>query len=54
MAKRMGGGSANAKKTLNRMGTKKRTSIGSSNLSRPKNKHTRADFKKYRGQGKSR
>lgn len=52
MAKRIGGSATTAKKTLNRTGTKKRTSIGSSNLSRPKNKHTRADFKKYRGQGK--
>ena len=53
MAKRPGG-SANTKMTLNRMGTKKRTSIGSGNLSRPKNKHTRANHKLYRGQGKSR
>lgn len=32
--------------------TKKRTSIGSSNKSRPKNKHTRRATKPYRGQGK--
>jgi hypothetical protein len=43
---------SNLKNTLNRMGTKKRTSIGLSSLSRPKNKHARADFKKYRGQGR--
>ena len=33
-------------------GPKKRTSIGCSNLSRPKNKHKRRSHKKYRGQGK--
>ena len=32
--------------------TKKRTSIGSSSRSRPKNKNKRENFKKYRGQGK--
>lgn len=31
---------------------KKRTSIGKSLLSRPKNKSTKRSFKKYRGQGK--
>ena len=31
---------------------KKRTSIGQSVRSRPKNKHTRRNFKRYRGQGK--
>lgn len=31
---------------------KKRTSIGHSKLSRPKNKQKRRSFKKYRGQGK--
>ena len=31
---------------------KKRTSIGRSVRSRPKNKNTRRNFKKYRGQGK--
>ena len=31
---------------------KKRTSIGHSPRSRPKNKHTRRMWKKYRGQGK--
>ena len=32
--------------------TKKRTSIGASPLSKPKNKHKRRNFKKYRGQGR--
>mgnify|MGYP003110913464 FL=1 len=31
---------------------KKRTSIGCSGLSRPKNKSKRRSWKKYRGQGK--
>jgi len=31
---------------------KKRTAIGCSNLSRPKNKNKRRSWKKYRGQGK--
>jgi len=31
--------------------TPKRTSIGRSNKSRPKNKHKRSAWKKYRGQG---
>jgi len=31
---------------------KKRTSIGASPLSKPKNKHKRRSFKKYRGQGR--
>mgnify|MGYP003138586974 CR=1 FL=1 len=31
---------------------KKRTSIGRSHLSRPKNKHKRRTWKKYRGQGR--
>jgi len=35
-------------------GPKKRTSIGSSIRSRPKNKHKRRSFKQYRGQGKKR
>jgi len=30
----------------------KRTSIGRSRRSRPKNKHIKAGWKKYRGQGK--
>jgi hypothetical protein len=30
----------------------KRTSIGKSRRSRPKNKHKKANWKKYRGQGK--
>ena len=46
--------SGNTKLTLNRQGTKKRTSIGQSNMSRPKNKRVRASFKKYRGQGRTR
>ena len=32
--------------------TNKRTSIGLSPLSKPKNKHKRRSFKKYRGQGR--
>ncbi len=32
--------------------TKKRTSIGQSSRSRPKNKNKRQNYKKYRGQGK--
>lgn len=35
-----------------RPSVKKRTSIGKSTLSRPKNKSKRASFKKYRGQGR--
>ena len=31
---------------------KKRTSIGDSVRSRPKNKHKKRSYKKYRGQGK--
>jgi hypothetical protein len=31
---------------------RKRTAIGNSNLSRPKNKNKRRLWKKYRGQGK--
>jgi len=31
---------------------KKRTSIGKSKFSRPKNKHKKKGWKKYRGQGK--
>ena len=33
-------------------GPKKSTSIGQSIRSRPKNKHKRRNFKRYRGQGK--
>ena len=33
-------------------GPKKRTSIGQSKRSRPKNKHKRRSFKRKRGQGK--
>ena len=33
-------------------GPKKRTSIGNSPRSRPKNKHKRKQYVKYRGQGK--
>ena len=36
--------------SLNRV--KKRTSIGHSVRSKPNNKHKRASFKRYRGQGK--
>lgn len=36
--------------SLNRV--KKRTSIGNSVRSTPKNKHKRTSFKKYRGQGR--
>ena len=32
--------------------TRKRTSIGRSQSSRPKNKHKKKGWKKYRGQGK--
>jgi hypothetical protein len=32
---------------------KKRTSIGNSTRSRPKNKNKRRNWKKYRGQGKA-
>jgi len=35
-----------------KLGMKKRTSIGSSRQSRPKNKNKRKNRKKYRGQGK--
>ena len=35
-------------------GPKKRTSIGHSIRSRPKNKHKRRSFKQYKGQGKKR
>ena len=35
-------------------GPKKRTSIGHSIRSRPKNKHKRRGYKKYKGQGKRR
>ena len=35
-------------------GPEKRTSIGHSVRSRPKNKHKRRSFKKYKGQGKKR
>jgi len=31
---------------------KKRTSIGTASRSKPKNKHKRRSFKRYRGQGK--
>jgi len=36
--------------TLHRI--KKRTSIGAGTLSRPKNKHKRRSWKRYRGQGR--
>tara|TARA_B100000963_G_C22074069_1_gene429381 strand:- start:280 stop:426 length:147 start_codon:yes stop_codon:yes gene_type:complete len=35
-------------------GPKKRTSIGNSIRSKPKNKHKRRNYKKYKGQGKRR
>ncbi len=35
-----------------REGVKKKTSIGNSHRSRPKNKHAKRDFKPYKGQGK--
>jgi len=38
--------------TSHRDPVKKRTSIGDSVRSRPKNKHKRRGWKKYRGQGK--
>ena len=38
--------------TAHEPGPKKITSIGHSVRSRPKNKHKRRSFKKYRGQGK--
>ena len=47
MAKRFGATGTKSRETI-----RKRTSIGQSKLSRPKNKSKRADFKKYRGQGK--
>ena len=37
---------------INREPVKKRTSIGNSVRSRPKNKNKRRNFKKYKGQGK--
>ena len=38
--------------TSHRDPVKKRTSIGDSVRSRPKNKHKRKSWKRYRGQGK--
>ena len=38
--------------TTRRDAVKKRTSIGDSVRSRPKNKHKKRTWKKYRGQGK--
>ena len=35
-----------------KVGVKKRTSIGNSRRSKPKNKHLKENWKKYRGQGK--
>jgi hypothetical protein len=37
---------------LRKKATPKRTSIGKSRKSRPKNKHKKANWKPYRGQGK--
>tara|TARA_S200000501_G_scaffold366258_1_gene400785 strand:- start:40 stop:186 length:147 start_codon:yes stop_codon:yes gene_type:complete len=48
MAKRFGSATGATKRDT----VRHRTSIGQSKLSRPKNKSKRADFKKYRGQGK--
>ena len=43
-----------AKQTIkqNIVSIPKKTSIGSSNRSRPLNKHKRRSYKKYRGQGR--
>ena len=38
--------------TYSAVKVKKRTSIGASSHSKPKNKHKRRSFKRYRGQGK--
>jgi len=38
--------------TYSEVKVKKRTSIGASAQSRPRNKHKRRSFKQYRGQGK--
>jgi hypothetical protein len=38
--------------TYSEVKVKKRTSIGASSHSKPKNKHKRRSFKRYRGQGK--
>ena len=35
-----------------KVGVKKRTSIGNSRRSKPKNKHLKENWKKYSGQGK--
>ncbi len=43
---------AKAKQSKLRKNTYKRTSIGSSRWSRPKNKSKRRNWKRYRGQGK--
>jgi len=48
MAKRTAYGLTHTKKSKV---TPKRTSIGKSKNTRPKNKHKRANWKKYRGQG---
>ncbi len=42
----------NPNTTAHEKGPKKRTSIGHSNRTRPKNKHKRRQYKKYNGQGK--
>jgi hypothetical protein len=46
------GSNKGVKLTHNRSGTKKRTSIGKSSLSKPNNKHKIKNHKVYRGQGK--
>ena len=43
---------AKAKETKIKNNTYKRTSIGNSRWSRPKNKNKRKNWKRYRGQGK--
>jgi hypothetical protein len=42
----------NPNTTAHERGPKKRTSIGHSNRTRPKNKNKRRQYKKYNGQGK--
>ena len=43
---------AKAKEYKYKANTNKRTEIGGSRSSRPKNKHKRRNWKKYRGQGR--
>jgi len=51
VAKAKGGSNTAAKVVFKRSGSKKRTSIGFSKASRPKNKQSRRNYKSYRGQG---